>query len=188
VIPALAAIIAFLCASASARRMWLASQATAWHPADVLAAIGKKPGREVVDRLREAAAADPPADWERSFLEALASSDERVRAALVNEQLTELDYRIQRWSRVPRVCASIATSAAFLLATLVLRKGLADTGDVSELVIQGLVGEALTTACMGLVGTAFCVAAHSHANRVARERMKGADALVETLEGALAAP
>ena len=139
-------------------------------------------------RSERIVASVPEADWERDLVEALSAAPD-VRAALVNEQLTELDYRIQRWARVPRVCASIATSFGFMLATLVLRDGLADTGDVpievGELVLRGLVGDALTVGAMGIVGTAFCIGAQSEARRIARARIAGADKLVERLEGLL---
>jgi hypothetical protein len=189
VIPLAAILIALACAMASARRVWFAANATALHPDDVVNALAKAKGPEAIDRLRALVAKEPAADWERDLLAALgAPPDQRV--ALVNEQLTELDYRIQRWARVPRVCASIATSGGFMLATLVLRNGLAaDTSelssDVAELVVKGLVGDALLVGAMGIVGTAFCIGAQSEAKRIAKARMKGADRLVERLEGLL---
>ena len=185
-IPLAAVFVVLACALASARRVWFAANATALHPEEVNAALAKAEGREAVDALRAIVAKVPDADWERDLVAAL-SAPADVRAALVNEQLTELDYRIQRWSRVPRVCASIATSFGFMLGTLVLRKGLADTGDVpievGELVLRGLVGDALTVGVMGIVGTAFCIGAQSEARRIARARIAGADKLVERLEG-----
>lgn len=134
-------------------------------------------------------AKDPAADWERDLLEALAAPTAQ-RAALVNEQLTELDYRIQRWSRVPRVCASIATSAGFMLATLILRQGLADSSEdvpaeVGEMIVNGLVGDALTVGVMGMVGTAFCIGALTEARRIAKAHAAAADRLVERLEDLL---
>jgi hypothetical protein len=186
VIPLVAVLVALACAAASARRVWFAANATALHPEDVNAALAKATGRDAVEALRALVAQVPGADWERDLVEAL-SAPVNVRAALVNEQLTELDYRIQRWSRVPRVCASIATSFGFMLATLVLRQGLADSGDmpieIGELVLRGLVGDALTVGAMGIVGTAFCIGAQSEAKRIARARIAGADKLVERLEG-----
>ncbi|MDB4945249.1 MAG: hypothetical protein JWP97_4783 [Labilithrix sp.] len=188
-IPFAAILVALACAAASARRVWFAAHATALDPGEIVKALGP-PGApasiSALDRLRALVAELPGADWERELLAALAAPAD-VRVALVNEQLTELDYRIQRWSRVPRVCASIATSFGFMLASLVLREGLAaDTGelssDVAELVVRGLVGDALLVGAMGLVGTAFCIAAQSEARRIARARSRGADLLVERLE------
>lgn len=181
-IQALAVLVALLCSVASARRMWLVSNATAWHPAPLLAAVGKKPDRAVVARLAATAKDDPKADWERDFFAALDEPDERKRAALVNEQLTELDYRIHRWANVPPMCARIATSFAFLLAALVMRHGLSDATDFSEAAMGALVSDGLTVVFLGFVGTTFCITANRHARAVARARLEAADALVEKLE------
>ncbi|MBX3186878.1 MAG: hypothetical protein KF819_07685 [Labilithrix sp.] len=181
--PILAAIVALGCVFASARRIWLAANATALHPDVVVDALKNEGGD--LEKLRLLVEADPRADWERDLLAAIHAPAEQ-RVALVNEQLGELDYRLQRWSRVPRVCASMATSFGFLLATLVLRRGLVDAGelpsDIGELLIRGLVGDALTVVAMGVVGTAFCVAAQGVAKRIAKSRAVAADRLVERLE------
>jgi hypothetical protein len=192
VIPFVAILVALACAAASARRVWFAANATALHPDEVVKALAGAKGPEAIESLREVVAKEPTADWERDLLAALGTPAE-LRVALVNEQLTELDYRIQRWGRVPRVCASISTSGCFMLATLVLRNGLAaDTSELSsdlvELFVKGLVGDALLVGAMGLVGTAFCIAAQSEARKIAKARMKGADRLVERLESLLEAP
>jgi hypothetical protein len=190
VIPFVAVLVAHACAAASARRVWFAANATALHPEDIHAALASAKGPEAITALRELVANEPDADWERELLDAL-TAPVAHRIALVNEQLTELDYRIQRWARVPRVCASIATSFGFMLATLVLRKGLADTGDVpievGEMVLKGLVADALMVGAMGLIGTAFCIGAQSEARRIAKGRSVGADKLVERLEELLLA-
>ena len=114
-----------------------------------------------------------------------------MRAALVNEQLTELDYRIQRWSRVPRVCASIATSFGFMLATLVLRKGLATPATSRSRSASSSSAVWWETRspwrAMGIVGTAFCIGAQAEAKRIAKARIAGADKLVERLEALLGA-
>lgn len=189
-IPFVAVLVALACAAASARRVWFAAHATALHPEDIHAALAKAKGPEAIAALRELVANEPSADWERELLDALAAPVAQ-RIALVNEQLTELDYRIQRWARVPRVCASIATSFGFMLATLVLRKGLVDTGDVpvevGEMILKGLVADALMVGAMGLIGTAFCIGAQTEAKRIAKARSVGADKLVERLEELLAA-
>ena len=185
-----AVLVALACAAASARRVWFAANATALHPDDVVKALARAEGPQAVEALRELVENEPSADWERDLLAALASPPD-LRVALVNEQLTELDYRIQRWRRVPRVCASISTSSGFMLATLVLRNGLAAdatelSSDVAELVVKGLVGDALLVGAMGMVGTAFCIAAQSEARKLAKARIKGADCLVERLESLMA--
>jgi hypothetical protein len=189
VIPFVAVLVALACAAASARRVWFAAHATAIHPEDIHAALAKAKGPEAITALRELVANEPSADWERDLLDALMAPVAQ-RIALVNEQLTELDYRIQRWARVPRVCASIATSAGFMLATLILREGLADTGEVpvevGEMILKGLVADALMVGAMGLIGTAFCIGAQTEAKRIAKGRSVGADKLVERLEELLA--
>lgn len=195
-IPLVAALVALACAAASARRVWFAANATALDPADIeraLAAAGRGEGDRdgpeaaaAFEELSALVAREPTADWERDLLQALAAPAP-LRVALVNEQMTELDYRIQRWSRVPRVCASIASSFAFMMATLVLRQGLAAaddlSGDLGELLVRGLVGDAFTVAAVGMIGTAFCIAAQGEAKRIAKGRVAAADRLVERLEG-----
>lgn len=183
VISILAVVVAVACAAASARRLWFAANATFLHPGELVAALDKGVS---IDSLREAVVKEPRADWERDLLAALAAKVPEERTALVNEQLGELDFRIQRWARVPRVCASIATSAGLLLATLVMRRGLAEaemTGDAGDLLVRGLVVDALTVASFGIVGTAFCIAVMGQAKRLARSRIEAADRLVERLEG-----
>lgn len=185
-IPLIATLVALACSAASARRVWFAANATSFHPAAIHEALKAGTGTEALESLRAVVANDPAADWERDLLEALAAPSPQ-RAALVNEQLTELDYRIQRWSRVPRVCASIATSAGFMLATLVLRNGLADSREdlpieVGELIVRNLMGDALTVGVMGMVGTAFCIGALTEARRLAKAHAAAADRLVERLE------
>lgn len=162
--------------------MYLATHATAWHPSLLLDVIGKTPDRATVDRLRALAESDARADWERDFFAALTTEDEKVRTALINEQLTELDWRISKWASVPRVCARITTSFAFLLAALVLRNGLADTNDYSEATMFALVGQGLTVVFLGFCGTAFCIAANRLARAAAKARLEAADEVVERLE------
>ena len=191
-IPFVAILVALACAAASGRRVWFAANATALHPDVIADVLGRTNEPDVLERLRALVATVPDADWERDLLEALGAPP-ALRVALVNEQMTELDYRIQRWSRVPRVCARITSSAGFMLGTLVLRNGLAtDTSelssDVVELVIRGLVADALLVAAMGIIGMAFCIGAQAEARRIAKGRAKGADRLVERLEALLEEP
>ena len=157
-----AAIVALACSLASARRMYYATHATAWHPALLLERIGKSP--------------------DRAFVAALTNDDEKVRTALVNEQLTELDWRISKWASVPRICTRISTSFAFLLAALLFRNVLAETEDFSEATMFALVGQGLVIVFLGFAGTTFCIAANRMARSAAKERLKAADAVVERLE------
>lgn len=180
---ALAAIVALACALASARRLWLAANATWLHPDEVVKILGKKPGAPELARVRDAVAKEPRAEWERDLLAAIEASEPQ-RSALVNEQLTELDWRIQRWAGVPAVCARIATGFAFLLGALVLRDALADPAPIDEMVMNGVIGRALGVGVTGVIGTMFCIGAHAQARRIAKARLSAADAMIERLEGA----
>lgn len=180
-----AIFVAALCVLASARRLWFVAAPTALHPDDVIAALAKGTS---VEALRRAVEREPSADWERDLFEALANPSPEARAALVNEQLTELDIRIKRWDRVPRVCASVATSGGIMLGTLVLRQGLAEapdlTGELGELFVRSVLNDAISVAACGIVGTAFCIGANAHAKRLARIRLEASDKMVEKLEAA----
>lgn len=173
-----------VCIAASARRLWFVAYPTALHPDDVLVLLRRSGQGNALAHLHAAAVAAPEAEWERELCEALAVSSPDVRAALVNEQLTELDIRVDRWSRVPRVCASVATSVGILLGTLVLRNGLATTGLIDEAFVWSILSDAVAVACFGIVGTAFCIGAHAHARQAARRRLQSADKMIEALEEA----
>jgi ABC-type Fe3+-siderophore transport system permease subunit len=101
----------------------------------------------------------------------------------VNEQLTELDHRVQRWVRVPRVCASICTSSGFLLAATLLRTSLAEPSvnpDVHGVDVAVLA--AVNIAAIGLAGAAFCIALQMHARKAAASSAQAYDRLVALLE------
>jgi len=186
VILSLGIAMALACLLASARRLWLAANPTAFHPDDVVTWLGPSPERPALEQLRARVRRVPKADWERDLLDALAVARADARVALVNEQLTELDLRVQRWARVPRVCASIATSFGIMLGTLVLRRGLADapdlTGELGHLFVRDVLSDAISVAALGIVGTAFCIAAHAHARRLTRTCLEAADRMIEKLE------
>jgi hypothetical protein len=173
----LSALVASACVLASARRLaWAVSPA--WlDPQPLFEALR---GERAADwpRLRAAVAACDQAKWENDLIAALGATDERSRVALVNEQLRELDWRAQRWARVPRVCASVATSAGFLFACISLLRG-------SALSVTDL-GASLVTAldalAIGIAGTSFCIAVHLRARRLVRERLAATDRLVDRLE------
>jgi hypothetical protein len=135
-------------------------------------------------KLREAIALCEQATLERDLVAALEEEDERARIALVNEQLLELDWRAQRWARVPRVCASIATSAGFMFACVVVLHGLAVAPEEANAVLVS----AIDALSVGIAGTSFCAAVHVRARRVASERLSASDRLIEGLEGLLRRP
>lgn len=190
-IAAASIVVALACVLASAVRIWLTANPTALHPDDVVEALGRAPDEASLARLGRAVDACPGADWERELFAALSDPRPEARVALVNEQLTELDLRMQRWARVPRVCASVATSVGILLGTLVLRRGLASatdlTGELGELFVRDVLGDAISVASFGIVGTAFCIAAHALTRRMGAERLAAADRMIDRLEAAAAA-
>jgi hypothetical protein len=152
----------------------------------VLAALGRAPTAATIRDLRVSVAEEPGADWERDLLDALVEPRPDARIALVNEQLGELDRRLDAWSRVPRVCASLATSVGILLGTLVLREGLANapdlSGDLGQLFVRDIIGDAFTVASFGIAGTTFSIAANAQARRLTRARLEATDRMIERLE------
>lgn len=184
----LAAAIALACIAASARRLLFAASPTALDPNVLLQTLRGDKGKQELSRVREVLRRESEASWERDLLAAL-ETEGPARAAYVNEQLTELDYRAQRWARVPRVCASIASSAGFLLAAMTLRVGLlglpvSEDGFDRE-AVDGAIFTAINVAAFGVVGAVTCVAIHMQSRRMAKERLQAADKLVERLEALL---
>ncbi|HEX4516088.1 MAG TPA: hypothetical protein VH054_21215 [Polyangiaceae bacterium] len=178
----LAIFITLGCAAACTRRLYFACNPIVFHASPWLAFVRRGEG----DRVRRAIAREPRADWERELLEALADPNETARAGRINEQLSELDYRLTRWARVPRVCASIASSAGFLCASLAVRFGLAATSAVADEVrsdaINAVVLQAVNVAALGVAGAAFAIAAQYRARKAAQTFQRDADALIEALE------
>jgi hypothetical protein len=175
----LAAIVALGCVLASARRLELAMETSALDPTALLEAL-RGADADSVRRLREVAATRPDLPWEKAVLEALAESDPAARDAALEEQLLERDWRSQRWARVPRVCASIATSGGFLFASIALMQGLAAPAEEGPAVGATLLA-AVNALLLGIAGTTFCVAVHMRTRRVVRDRVAGTDRLVERL-------
>jgi hypothetical protein len=139
-------------------------------------------------RLETAVTRVPEAEWETALVSAL-RSPEGIRTGLVNEQLTELDHRLQRWVRVPRVCASICTSSGFLLAAAVLRVALGGSEPVSGgEAVDAAVFQAINVASVGLAGAAFCIAIQMRARRAAASKAEAFDRMVLRLERETEAP
>ncbi|MBL8611169.1 MAG: hypothetical protein JNL38_27750 [Myxococcales bacterium] len=187
-----ALLVGIACVAASMRRLWFAAGPSELDAAELGKHLGVKQAldpsraRARLAAVRALARRLPETAWERQIVEAMDERRHEVRTALVNEQLREVDWTLGKWARVPRVCASIASSAGLLLATFVLRAGLHDpealSGDVAELVTTGIVGQALGVATLGIASTLLCVGLMSQANRIAKERLAATDALVEHLE------
>jgi len=177
-------LVATICIAASGRRLLFVHEATRY---DVGRLVEELRGDAGASRGARVSAGLAQEDcWEGAVVRALAHEDPRVRVAELNEQLADLDYELSRWSRVPRVCASLSSSIGFLLAALTLRQGLSDptalSGDVSELVTVGLVGQALTVVGLGLAGAVACAALKARGDRAARAGSEAADDFVERLE------
>jgi hypothetical protein len=187
-----AALVALACVVASGRRLAWVIAPTGLDPrmvAQTLAQEAGASGSTVVRALRAALGSDGRLQWERELLAAFDEADERHRDALINEQLLELEARLARSARVPRVCASIATSAGLLFGTLALVQGLATpAGEGVAVASQSVLASALAAVSMGIAATAFCVAVHVRAARIATERRAAIDDLVTLLERLRSAP
>ncbi len=177
-----AALIALGCAAACTRRLYYATNPIAFHPSIWLARIKAGEGDAAAIAVRRT----PEAVWERELLDAVGETNPDLRAGRVHEQLTELDFMLGRWARVPRVCASVASSAGFLCGSLVLRYGLvAASNSVEELrreEINACVMAAVNVAALGVAGTVFSIASQARARTASKAFQRAADALVQTLE------
>jgi hypothetical protein len=187
-LPAVALLIAIACAAASAARLKFALEPTVLDVPTLVRALSNNADDKVAF-LRAAVARDQGADWELGLLDAL-SAPPWARVALVNEQLRELDHRVGRWARVPRVCASICTSAGLLLATIALRVGLTASTETSDgrLLVHAAILDAMDVAAIGLAGAAFCITLQMRARRAASSRAEAVDQLVGRLERSVETP
>jgi len=182
-----AAVAAAVCVWASARRIAFAVAPTKLDVSAIASALRGDDRSARLSAVTKAVHRAPGAEWERSLLEA-AQADASLRAALVNEQLSEYDYMTKRWERVPRVCASLASTSGFLLAAVALRMGVSDpstfdpeTGDAAR---GALLTGALNCVALGIAGAAFSIASMHRARQEARTRLDAVDKLVERLERA----
>jgi hypothetical protein len=190
-LPALSALVALACVLASARRLWIAVAPTSLDPLllrdeGVNRAFGPPLRSGDWARIRDGLSKSG-ATWEGDLFGAFEASDEGAREGLIEEQLLELAWLSSRWSRVPRVCASIATSAGFLFGCLAVLRGFAaaepEAGGAGGLTA---LTDAVDSLTLGVAGASFCVAVHLRAPRIVRERLASMDRLVERLR-ALAA-
>jgi hypothetical protein len=150
--------------------------------AGVLAKALGREGTPDWETLRQAVLSRSDLSWEKDLFLALSEQDPPTRDALIEEQLLELDWAGRRWARVPRVCASIASSAGFLFGSVALLRGLempVAEGEAPALAATLIAG--LNALAVGITGTAFCVAVHVRTRRVASEAVVAADRLVERL-------
>jgi len=183
----LSAIVAVACVLASARSLALAIAPTGLDPG-VLADCLRRGGDAPCRSLRRSIAARSDFPWESELFSALEARNASSRDALMNELVLEFDWRVRRGARVPRVCASIATSAAFFFACLALLQGLAGAatmgGDAdATTATAATMRSALDALAAGIAGTSFCVAIHLRMRGVVRERRAAAERLLGALSG-----
>lgn len=179
---AFAALASFACIFFSARRLSAVISPTRYDAKRLLAALSDA---GALARLRDVLARRGEDSWERDLLDAASEPAPRAREALLDEQAMEAGWAIDRYARVPRVCASIATSSGFLCAAVTLITALGQ-GDGMDALADGgarAMSEALSPALValgvGLVGTAFCVAVQVRARAVAKVRRAAVDRLVD---------
>ena len=142
-------------------------------------------GRSRFEAMRRVLADELDADWERELAHAFDKIGEQ-RTARINELLGDLDHMVQAWARVPRVCASIAASSGFLLASLALRNGLTVAGDlpleVQDFAIHQAVRDGIDVAAIGICGAVTCITIGYRATKAAKARLVATDQLVERME------
>jgi hypothetical protein len=173
----LSALVATTCVLASVRRLAWAIAPTWLDPGTLARAIAFDGGADWPP-LRAAITGCRAAVWERDLLSAHEASDAYARAALIHEQLRELDWRLQRWALAPRVCARVAASTGFLFGCIALLRGLSvPPEDAGAALVP-----ALDALAVGIAGASFCIAAHRRARVIVRERLAATNRLVERLE------
>ena len=183
------ALVALACALASARRLVWAVAPTPLDPALLEETLAASPPADARRVLGDAMTADPRLAWEAELFDAFTSSDGDARGGLVNECLLDLDGLAQRWLRVPRVCASVATSTGFLMASIVLLRSLgAPAEDDAAAAFHGALAQALGAFAAGLAGASFCAAAHVRGRRALGSRLASTGKLIERLEALASRP
>jgi hypothetical protein len=173
----LSALVAAACVLASLRRLALAVAPVSFDAVEMRRAVT---GHRAMASLRAAVGAESRARWEQDLFAAFAENDPRLRDALVNELLTEVDGLTGAWSRVPRVCASLATSCGFLFASVSLLRSWG--GAQAPLAVSLAVVSAVDTFSIGVMATAFCLVIHVRATRAARASLSAIDELVERMQ------
>ncbi len=183
-----AGLVSLACILASCKRLALAIEPTAFDLDMLLVALAQPGGAE---KLRAGLASVPC--WEHELLEAACAEPPAARLPLMDEQVLEADWTTERWMRAPRVGASVATSAGFLCASVILIQALGQ-GGAGEVDLGGMGGTgsnlslAMDALALGIVGTAFCVAVHVRAQAITRKRRVSIDRLVDRLRALSPAP
>jgi hypothetical protein len=184
ILEVLSAIVALACALASVRRLAIAVAPMQLDPRLVLEALQADRGARLPGRLREVVAGDPRFVHEAELLGALALASDDEREARVSEELNEIKARGQQGTRVPRVCASVASSTGFLLATVSLIRAMGapapSSGEEMGLQAPATLTAALGALAVGIAGASFCAAVHMRARRIHRERMSAVTRLIDS--------
>jgi hypothetical protein len=174
---ALSALVAMACVLASLRRLAVAVAPTSFDSEELRRAMT---GPRALASLQEALGSAAETTWEGRLFSAFAEHDALLREALVNELLTEVGGLTSAWSRVPRICASLATSFGFLFASMSLLRswGGAQTPPSVGLALVS----AVDAFSLGFMATAFCIVIHVRAGRAARHSLAAIDRLVERMQ------
>jgi hypothetical protein len=179
----LSALVAMACVLASLRRLAVAVSPTSFDAEELRRALTGPRALASLQASLDAASGTP---WERSLFDAFEEHDPRRREALINELLTEVSGLSSAWSRVPRICASLATSFGFLFASVSLLRGWGGAQTPPS------VGPALVSAVdafsWGFMAAAFCVVIHVRAGRAERHSLVAIDRLVERMQAVSAPP
>jgi hypothetical protein len=93
--------------------------------------------------------------------------------------LAELQFELSRWARVPRVCASVASTTGFLCASVRLRSGLLE--DISEGESLQVILRGVDMVAIGMATALTCAAIQRASNRRAKAMLSAADALVDAV-------
>ncbi|MGH7268925.1 MAG: hypothetical protein ACREJ3_00715 [Polyangiaceae bacterium] len=175
----LSALVAGTCVAGSTRRLARAVAPMQIDPRIIVSALEAPSGDDLWDGLPRALEQASGLVAECEFFLAFAIADDRGREARTEELVSEIEGKSCRWGRVPRVCASIASSAGFLFATMALTRALALPASDTRTAVRGVLNEALGALAIGIAGASFCASVHVRAGRVARERMSAVSRLVE---------
>jgi hypothetical protein len=172
----LAALVGLACTLAGARRLWLGIAPSGFDH-DLLARALRD--ATALRRLRDGLEARGTDSLERSLVAAASGEDVASRDALIDEQVIEANWQVLRWAPVPRVCASISTSAGFLCACVSVIQTLAvDPGDAG---VAPSLRSALAAVAFGIAGASFCIAVHVRLRPLMSHRRAATVRLVDRL-------
>ncbi|MFO0663103.1 MAG: hypothetical protein U0174_04080 [Polyangiaceae bacterium] len=168
-------VVSSACAVVALRRLFGVLGFPSFDLRALLAELKEKPSA-VVALLRARGAGT----WEHLCAEGYRQKGDAA-AATLNEALLELEHGLSKGARVPRVTASVASSVGFLLASLVIRRGLTSAAEEPTPVFDGLIVVALNVVCVGVAGAVTCATAGTIANRIAKARWKEGEGLIDAL-------